>query len=141
MNINENIRSSRNLETITPLKSTVAKYIRQIEKFGYKGEKLKLLKNIYGADNYKWLKVKKIKRYPSPRNSVFDFTVSPHANLITDGIVSHNSFATDLLMAGADIRSVQEMLGHKNIQTTQIYTHVTQRHLREIHDHFHGKGS
>jgi len=66
--------------------------------------------------------------------------VSPTANLITDGIVSHNSFATDLLMAGADIRSVQEMLGHKNISTTQIYTHVTNRQLRDIHSAFHGKG-
>lgn len=51
-----------------------------------------------------------------------------------------HTFATDLLMAGADIRSVQEMLGHKNISTTQIYTHVTNRQLREIHEIFHGKG-
>ena len=54
--------------------------------------------------------------------------------------VLRHSFATDLLMAGADIRSVQEMLGHKNIQTTQVYTHVTHKHLREIHENFHGKG-
>ena len=50
-----------------------------------------------------------------------------------------HSFATDLLISGADIRSVQEMLGHESIRTTQVYTHVTDRQLRETHKEFHGK--
>jgi len=48
-----------------------------------------------------------------------------------------HSFATDLLQKGADMRSVQELLGHKNIVTTQIYTHVTNPQLRDIHKKFH----
>lgn len=57
--------------------------------------------------------------------------VSPHS--------LRHSFATDLLRNGADIRSVQSLLGHASVTTTQIYTHVTDKQLKEVHQRFHAK--
>ncbi|MFC1846051.1 site-specific tyrosine recombinase/integron integrase [Chloroflexota bacterium] len=63
------------------------------------------------------------------KKSGLPIKVSPHT--------LRHSFATDLLIAGADIRSVQELLGHESIRTTQVYTHVTDKHLKEVHKTFH----
>ncbi|MCA9371975.1 tyrosine-type recombinase/integrase [Candidatus Woesebacteria bacterium] len=68
-----------------------------------------------------------IEKYRKRANILFP--IGPH--------VLRHSYATDLLSHGADLRSVQEMLGHKNIATTQIYTHVTNVRLKEVHEKYH----
>ena len=65
-------------------------------------------------------------------------TKSGMSKKVTPHTIRH-SFATDLLSNGADIRSVQALLGHASIVTTQIYTHVTDKHLREVHQKFHNR--
>jgi site-specific recombinase XerD len=83
------------------------------------------------SGNYKRLTSRSIQRIINKYSKLAGITkhVSPHT--------MRHSFATDLLMNGADIRSVQVMLGHSSISTTQVYTHVTDEHLREIHEKFH----
>lgn len=81
--------------------------------------------------DYRRLTARSIQRMIAKYGKLAGLTkhVHPHA--------MRHAFATDLLMNGADLRSVQSMLGHANIATTQVYTHVTDEHLRDIHERFH----
>lgn len=85
------------------------------------------------SGDYRRLTARSIQRMISKYAKLAGLTKHVHPH------VMRHSFATDLLMNGADIRSVQSMLGHANIATTQVYTHVTDEHLRDIHERFHSE--
>ena len=67
------------------------------------------------------------------------YTIQAGIPITTTPHVLRHSFATDLLSQGVDLRTVQEFLGHKSILATQIYTHITNKRLRDVHRKFHGK--
>lgn len=73
--------------------------------------------------------------------SLKKYTIKAGLPITTTPHVLRHSFATDLLTQGVDLRTIQEFLGHKNILATQIYTHITDKRLRDIHRKYHGKGS
>jgi len=114
-------------------------FLKACQKFSYQNNTVKKLERLNRLDNISWLKINKINEIKIPNKEVYDFTIIPSHNFITDGFISHNCFATDLLVGGADLRSVQLLLGHANISTTQIYTHLTNKELKEVHQAFHGR--
>ncbi len=104
-------------------KEILTKYIQTIEESEY----------LFPSQKSRQLTVRSIERIVAgyAKKTGISKHCSPHT--------LRHTFATDLLINGADLRSVQSLLGHANVSTTQIYTHVTDQHLREVHKAFHGK--
>jgi len=130
-------RYAGNTTKIVPTKEVLKKIIKYFRDAKCEDSRLDFMQNLINSDIC-WLKVKKIEKQKYT-GWVYDFAVAKYENLITNGFISHNCFATDLLSNGADIRSVQMMLGHANIATTQIYTHITDKQLHDVHKKFHSK--
>lgn len=120
-------------------RESVKKYLEN------RNDKSEFLFISYGHSN-------KADRLPSTVDRTEDSPITPrsvqrmiHKYALKAGITKHvtphvmrHSFATDLLMSGADLRAVQSLLGHSSVTTTQVYTHVTDQHLKDVHDAFHG---
>lgn len=124
-------------ERIVPIGSTALQWIRDYQRLS----RPLLLKKSASSDDVLFLN--KLGG-PLSRMSVWNIV---HQAAVTAGLAAHvhphmfrHSFATHLLEGGADLRAVQEMLGHADISTTQIYTHVDREYIREVHKTFHPRG-
>ena len=136
------IRHFKRYSRLALTKTLLLKVTAELKKFDRKNKFLEfynLLNNLARNKSLIWFQVKKLGSTRVSSEQVYDFNIKETCNLITDGFISHNSYATDLLRNGADIRSVQAMLGHSSVTTTQIYTHVTDAQLQEVHKKFHNK--
>lgn len=122
------VRGKGSSERMVPLGREAARWIgRYLKKRGGKDKDFPLFCNRYGERLSRQSCWKMVKKYA--RKALIKKVISPHT--------LRHSFATHLLSRDADLRSVQELLGHVNISTTQIYTHITQERLRKIYKKYH----